>query len=594
MSDELIDYDPYSWETVEELTAKLLSRLAQTIPGGVDSLKIVLDGDDAFLTGMVHSEEARSVTVRTLAAFLKRHAIKDLVEVAGFLEPATDNWFIDDPWDNTPARAGAGDDDKQASEPVVRYPTVTCSDDLIAGQNVTIEVDLLSKQPDPSADAVVLADLHPGWGEITVLAVITSRAFDDIGGECAIVVREDGSSIAARITVQLRTDLKVGDEVKIDVGFTVAGRKCASVSVSLGKLAESAPSSSLVQSIALPAQSDPVAPRLTVNIFGIDEDLIWSWDFAPGTAAPRLPRMARKSLKAMPSEFAAKLTRKCPQMRSSDLRLQMGSIGDEIWQATPPDFKATYTHLRENHGEDFPIQFFMENFHVPWEMMRPVGGNHLFFTHPVGRWTMTRSDVPSSLPAGEKFSFVPEYEAQGTLPAARDEQAWLCTNLGARKDIAEKTRFIQLLIGNNMPKTALIHFAGHGAAATDNDDASLNMEDASVYILDVNNREIELGDRDRSVVILNACEAGTVKNSLAWVEGWAPVLTEKGFGAVVAPLWSVQDRAACDLVVAGLEGLYNRRETIGEAFATARLAGASRSPAAFAFLVYGDVMARVE
>ena len=44
MTDDHIDYGVFSWETVEELTAKVLARLAREIPGQVDSLKITLSG----------------------------------------------------------------------------------------------------------------------------------------------------------------------------------------------------------------------------------------------------------------------------------------------------------------------------------------------------------------------------------------------------------------------------------------------------------------------------------------------------------------------------------------------------------------------
>lgn len=596
MSDDQIDYGAFDWETAEELTAKVLARLAREVPGQVDSLKVTLGGKFARIKGLVHSEQARTAAIRTLAAFLVVHHIKTDIEVVGFLQPATASWYLTDPWaekDRGEGGESSGNDQPRA-KPIVRYPKVSTSDELTAGREMTIEVDLPAQCPDKTTHEIMLAQREPGWGEIEVMVQVSSQAFEDLGGKSKIMVHEDGTSKPAAITLRLRSNLTPDTEVDVEVGFSHQGRFCGSHSVSLGKLAGKSPAAQVLSGIQLPSAAPPVAPTLTVTIIGKERELIWTWHYAPGVAAPAGTTLAMQTLATSPTQYAANLMRDCPQMLPGDLKSQMGSIGDEIWEATPREFRDAYQHLRDDLGAEFPIQFVLEQFHIPWELMRPATGSHLFLTHPVGRWSLRRGDAPQLLPSGEKYSFVPEYDGNGTLPAARDEQQWLLANLGARQAKAEKAEFVKVLSGDNMPKISLIHFAGHGAAASESSNASLDMEDVPVQIRDVNHRETKLGDRDRSMVILNACETAAVKESLAWVDGWAPMLTDRGFGAVVAPLWRVQDNAACNLVIAGLEALYTRRATIGQAFSSARLAGASESSAAFAFLVYGDVMARVE
>ncbi|MDH2131998.1 CHAT domain-containing protein [Sphingobium yanoikuyae] len=596
MTDDHIDYGVFSWEAVEELTAKVLARLAREIPGQVDSLKITLSGKFARIEGQVHSEHARTVAIRMVAAFLTKHEIKAEIEVAGTLEPATNDWYLVDPWDNS------GDDGKKGSSgnvppnasPVIRYPEVSTSDKLIAGHEVTITIDLKVHCPDVATSPLNLGIFEQGWNKIEVMAQVSSSAFEAVGGEGRITIFEDGTSKAALITIRLRSDLPIETEVVVEVGFSHQGRFCGSHSFSVGKLTGPAQSGRMLSPITVLPAEIAEAPTLTVRIIGQDRNLTWLWHFAPGVSGPAGTTFASHELGTSPAQYAAELIRDCPQTLPTDLKSRMGSIGDEIWEATPREFRDAYEHLRSKLGEGFPIQFVLDQFHIPWELMRPATGNHLFLSHPVGRWSLRRGDVPHRIPSGEKYSFVPEYDANGTLPAAREEQKWLVANLGARKATAEKAEFVKLLSGDNMPKTSLIHFAGHGAAASESNNASLEMEDVPVQIRDVNHRDTKLGDRDRTMVILNACEAATVKEALSWADGWAPMFADRGFGAVVAPLWRVQDKAACDLVIAGLEGFYSRGETIGEAFSSARLAGASVSSAAFAFLVYGDVMARVE
>ena len=76
MTDDQIDYRAFEWETPEELTAKILARLARIVPGEVDWLKVTLEGRYAVIRGQVYSEQAHSAASRMLAAFLVNHEPK--------------------------------------------------------------------------------------------------------------------------------------------------------------------------------------------------------------------------------------------------------------------------------------------------------------------------------------------------------------------------------------------------------------------------------------------------------------------------------------------------------------------------------------
>jgi CHAT domain-containing protein len=142
-------------------------------------------------------------------------------------------------------------------------------------------------------------------------------------------------------------------------------------------------------------------------------------------------------------------------------------------------------------------------------------------------------------------------------------------------------------------KVSMVHFAGHGRAADQDGTAGLMMQDDWVVASDLNSSTARLGRRDRSMVVLNACEMADVGSDLGWVSGWAPLLVRHRFGAVVAPLWRVQDNAAHDVIVSGLDRMYHAGIGIGAAFAQARAEGASISAAPYAFVAYGDVTAAV-
>ena len=601
MDNELGRSDPYGWSTAEELTLKFLARLSEVEPDDIGQLEVAVFDDRVILMGQVFSDSARSSAIKVLSAFLRGQRIEDKVEVTGVFEPAADrDWFIRDesvwkhemgPTADAVADGGGGD-----PEAVQRHPWIHTVDALVAGTSVTVLVDL-TVQPRRSNDkAMTITELPSGWGELEIDTRIASTSFESIGGHGRITIREDGSSDPASFSVMLKKDLLAGQPVEVSAVFHFGARYCGLETAALGMVVEDQAPSQQAASASNHVTIAPGARQATMNVTIIEtpeKALFWTWSFKPGVDVPSSPTYAMSRLDEEARTFAAGLMERCPEMHPSDLRNRMGSIGEKIWNATPPPFQNAYLHMLAKEGPSFPIQFVLNEFHVPWEMMRPPKGQHLYLSHPVARWLADRAGSPQRLPDGERISFVPRYET-GTLPAAVREQDWLHRVLGAIIGKPAKAEFLKVLeAGDTVPRLSLLHFAGHGSAATQALDASLCMEDEPVHIADVDVSYTELGERDRCLVVLNACETASSVKTLSWVEGWAPTMAMRGFGAVVAPLWRVQDEAACELVTHGLEALYTDGMMLGEAFTQARAGVATKSSAAFAFLAYGDVMARV-
>ncbi len=216
-------------------------------------------------------------------------------------------------------------------------------------------------------------------------------------------------------------------------------------------------------------------------------------------------------------------------------------IGQQIWQASPQQFKEHYLSLVSSHGTNFPIQLFSDEVNVPWEMMWPSDPSsdqdfdHLFMGHPIARWPGASGLITNSFKAGMIASFVPTYVSR-LLPAAQAEGLWLQTELGAVAHEASYDGFLDFL--ENPPANRhvqIVHFAGHGSSAAPDSPASIEMDALkSITVDEVRQGAIKLGKRDHPLFILNACEVGTSTNELGLADGWAMALIGNKFGGVLA------------------------------------------------------------
>jgi len=104
--------------------------------------------------------------------------------------------------------------------------------------------------------------------------------------------------------------------------------------------------------------------------------------------------------------------------------------------------------------------------------------------------------------------------------------------------------------------------------------------------------------RDRPLVFLNACRVGSGGLSITGLGGWASVLVgDCGVGAVIAPLWSVNDALACEFARVFYNDLRTQPGgTIGQAVRQARRHvrdAAPHNPTWLAYSLYAHPNARV-
>jgi hypothetical protein len=205
---------------------------------------------------------------------------------------------------------------------------------------------------------------------------------------------------------------------------------------------------------------------------------------------------------------------------------------------------------------------------IPWELMvpnRPCDGGGLQMRDPlgvecaVGRW-VTRDHIspPQSLALRDSRTFAPAYQSPHTLEHAEDEIAFVRKCFPG--DRITPGRYKPLAKFRGGGTADLLHFACHGEASC-NGSQAIKLEGKSKllsYQL-ATMKGLSRAVRDgRPLVFMNACEVGRPQPALVGVGGFAVAFIELGAGAVLAPLWSVEDGVAHDVATAFYEGVIAR------------------------------------
>ena len=110
----------YTWTSVDELKRKLGLVLSGRHPGDVTDLNVSLEGDTIVLSGEVASEGCRGDAKRQALAFEGVFKVSNLLEVAAFLEGASDASDEDAFFGSEPEAPAEGSDGDQSRRSATR------------------------------------------------------------------------------------------------------------------------------------------------------------------------------------------------------------------------------------------------------------------------------------------------------------------------------------------------------------------------------------------------------------------------------------------------------------------------------------------
>lgn len=289
-------------------------------------------------------------------------------------------------------------------------------------------------------------------------------------------------------------------------------------------------------------------------------------------------------------------------------------IGEQIYESTAKVFKDTYGALCEMEAsgqiEEFcSIQFVTDEPFVPWEIMRPVGkhgsadlsGELLAIKHGVGRWIAKSSCyLPQEFRIASMAAFVSDYadvpSVNPKLPWAKREGAFLQADFGAKLEPLKKDPILDFLENG---RAQSLHFACHGKMyPTSPLQSLLILEDDTSYFtpLIIARQEVRDGvGQQHPIVFLNACQLGGAGTSLSLVSGFPAAFLDAGAGAVISPLWTVNDEHAASVTEEFYkEAFRNPDKTLGETLQAIRKRWREEKHLTYlAYVLYGDPRAKV-
>jgi hypothetical protein len=236
-------------------------------------------------------------------------------------------------------------------------------------------------------------------------------------------------------------------------------------------------------------------------------------------------------------------------VKSSDLHTTLYAFGRAVFSRTPARFQEAYWWLRQ-YKLAFTIQLLANIQVIPFELMVP---NQLFkptvgmfmMEHPMARWLPqeTAGEPAQMIARGEVATIAPIYPSPKGRPfAERDSVIALGQQYSGGDSGTTSADFNDLL--QRSSAVAVVHFFGHGESEAPRVLSRLETDDGWLYDSTVRSMDIPLGRSCRSLVILNACSSGTETIVLGTEIGWPSTLMRKEFGAVLAPWWSIDPKAA--------------------------------------------------
>jgi CHAT domain len=502
---------------------------------------------------------------------------------------------------------------------IVRHPSIEPDRKPEAGKWFSIAVDLLRERTDLETigNEVRIRSLPQDWGEIPIRVELMSTDLECSPAQGTIFVRRNAPSLPSTFTCKLTESPTKRESVEVIATFTYRQRFCG-----LARRTISTTEEKPVAAVAAPAPEPSPAsgpstrgnvfiemgvepPALTVKIFHPENTApgCYAWSLTPRERFEGLPgRLDGSNLLDSTAEaYARALFGRLADLTPGDHMPEFNGVGETLWQRAPTCFRETYWAMRDHHGPHFSIQFISDDPHVPWELMRPVrdgeAANLLIVDHPVARWiALYDGQLRNRLPIGRIVTIAPEYrDASVQLPEAQEEAKQLIRAFQALRVPGSRASVTAFLIkGLADEPVALVHFAGHGAYGSPFADAShIVLEDGKLSVNEVGSSDVKLGEKDRPLVIFNACEVGAVGSVLGMVGGWAEAFTRRKFGGFFAPLWPVADDDAATVISELVKAVWVDNRPVGESLRTIREEHGGKSPTFLSYLFYGDVTARV-
>lgn len=262
------------------------------------------------------------------------------------------------------------------------------------------------------------------------------------------------------------------------------------------------------------------------------------------------------------------------------------------------------------------IQVISEEPFIPWEL--------LYITDPragpegkgfLGEWGLVRWLHNTRWPGrrlalnGDRVRYVvPDYlDPALALDGAVEERKMLATLFAGSRSVDADSINVAEFLQAEAQNCDVLHFACHGEAAQQAVmRADLLMTGTEVdgeFIVDALSAEVAktharfAADGPRPIVFINACQTGRAGPGISagvagFVDAFLRPLSERGAGALIGALWSVDDKLAATFAKSFYEALLGGKSLVESARAAREAAKDRKDLTWLAYTVYGDPFAR--
>lgn len=471
-----------------------------------------------------------------------------------------------------------------AAEPPTRtaYGLLDCPDTVVMGATVALVVGLSRAQaagvagppievPD-RAFQLVIQVVAPGF---TPLAGESLRQTMDVTSEspfptCTIHLAADRAE-RARALREIHASYTVeGQPLGFAVRYVTVLRDAA-----VAPLESPQPATG----VNFPVPTAQRAADLTVIIRhkpGLPSTLLWTFESRHPLPIPSVAD--ETDIGASPQDYAIRMMNQVNQKQAAPFELLQG-YGDEISQLLPPSFWSLLGQVQKLSPCP-SLLILSEDPFIPWELAlldKPFDEHAAPFLGAqatVGRWiqpmkNQTRPTVPPPDQVEVRAAAVVSgvYQTAAQLVEAEAEAAEILSDIG--RDLGDRAQPVAAVQGELLkclggePTADLLHFSLHGSFDTTGIEDGLLLVDGN-YLYPNQVRGTRLGQR-HPFVFLNACQVGQGNLLLGHYAGMAAAFLFAGASAVIAPLWSIDDKVA---------------HAIATAFYKETLRGATAVPAA--------------
>jgi len=284
----------------------------------------------------------------------------------------------------------------------------------------------------------------------------------------------------------------------------------------------------------------------------------------------------------------------------------LGKIGLVAWEAAPQMVKDVLWKMIDK--EVPPTTIYVQSVEpiLPWELMIPRRTDHdnklqklgpLGVEFAVGRWTRGEPNPPSPhLRVDRSFVIAPTYSGSRKLDFESELKLIKSKLRGER---IEPVTIDDLDERFGKDQASLLHFVCHGAAGREDDDAIALDAGELLYAGEMETLAgfEALCQATHPLVFLNSCSTGQMVPSLAGGAGFPKSFGTIGANAIIAPLWSVDDKLAGKIALELYEeALKPDAKPLAEILQTIRRRGYEKKDADTyaAYCFFGDPQARLE